>query len=412
MKKLCNRFLGQHEGATAVIFAMAAPVFLGISALAIDFSAYSKYQGRLQMAADTAVLSAAKELTLANADKTAIRAIAINYVRSNAGIIAKGAKVELKINAKDGSVAVRITKPWSPFFAQYFSKAITPVVVTATARVRSTGKICVIGLSKTGRAVVHMDDRAHLLAEKCGVYSNSENPKGLKIDDAGQLTAEFVCSAGGVKSHVSAEVFPVPVVDCPAVKDPLAERVAPTVGRCNHKNMEIRNTDTTLYPGVYCNGLNIQGNSKVALQPGIYIIKKGEFIVSDTATLDGTNVAFYLTKDATFKFNKQSTINLSAPKDGSLAGILFFESRKNSLDLTHKITSDNARMLLGTIYLSRGSLVVDAGAPVADKSAYTAIIVNSLKLKEGPVLHLNANYTATNIPVPTSLIGGDIILDR
>ena len=52
---------------------------------------------------------------------------------------------------------------------------------------------------------------------------------------------------------------------------------------------------------------------------------------------------FYLTGEATFKFKKDTVVSLSAPKDGALAGILFFEDRDNNADLVNKITSDDAR---------------------------------------------------------------------
>ncbi len=76
----------------------------------------------------------------------------------------------------------------------------------------------------------------------------------------------------------------------------------------------------------------------------------------------------------------------------------------------HKISSNNARNLLGTIYLSRSILLVDADAPVADASAYTAIITGRLWLQAGPTLTLNANYSKTTVPVPGGLMGTEPML--
>jgi hypothetical protein len=106
---------------------------------------------------------------------------------------------------------------------------------------------------------------------------------------------------------------------------------------------------------------------------------------------------------------------LTAPKDGSLAGLLFFEDRSATTNGTHSISSDDARVLLGTIYLSRGTLVVDASKPVADQSAYTAIVARTLRLKAGPNLVLNSDYGSTDIPVPAglkNLAGGRIALSN
>jgi hypothetical protein len=68
--------------------------------------------------------------------------------------------------------------------------------------------------------------------------------------------------------------------------------------------------------------------------------------------------------------------------------------------VTHWITSDDARNLLGTIYLPRGILTIDADKPVADRSAYTVIVARNIKLEAGPNLYLNTNYGMTDIPVP------------
>ena len=67
---------------------------------------------------------------------------------------------------------------------------------------------------------------------------------------------------------------------------------------------------------------------------------------------------------------------------------------------TYRIISDNARNLLGTIYLPAGRLVVDAKKPIADRSAYTIIVAKQVELFDGPNLYLNTNYSATDVPVP------------
>lgn len=113
-----------------------------------------------------------------------------------------------------------------------------------------------------------------------------------------------------------------------------------------------------------------------------------------------------------FAFESGSTIDLSAPKDGPLAGLLFFEDR-NVLPLRiHRISSNNARNLIGTIYLSQGILFINANAPVADNSAYTAFVVRSLQLQEGPHVVLHSDYDATEVPVPEGLIGGRVVLSQ
>jgi hypothetical protein len=194
-----------------------------------------------------------------------------------------------------------------------------------------------------------------------------------------------------------------------------------------------------LEPGVYCKGLKITDKAVVTLRPGIYIIKDGPLVVDKGATLEGADVGIYLTgRRSNLVFAAASTINLSAPKDGPLAGILIFDDPSGAkapaippyplpIPLVgellgalqpggppreHKILSDNARLLLGTIYMPQGRLIIDASKPIADKSAYTVMVVRRIDLHAGPNLVLNSDYSATEVPVPKGVgpYGNNIML--
>jgi hypothetical protein len=65
--------------------------------------------------------------------------------------------------------------------------------------------------------------------------------------------------------------------------------------------------------------------------------------------------------------------------------------------------SNNARKLVGTIYLSKGTFSVNSTQTVADQSEYTAIIVNKLDLAQAPRLVINTNYFSTDVPVPNGI---------
>jgi hypothetical protein len=90
-----------------------------------------------------------------------------------------------------------------------------------------------------------------------------------------------------------------------------------------------------------------------------------------------------------------------------------FEDRSAPQGETHQILSNDAHMLLGTIYLSRNRFHVAASAPVADQSAYTVVVANYFTLSQGPTMVLNANYGSTNIPVPNGVgPGGTAVLTQ
>ena len=136
------------------------------------------------------------------------------------------------------------------------------------------------------------------------------------------------------------------------------------------------------------------------------MIKDGRLALTGTSTMTGNGVGFYITGDALATvLTLQTHVSLPAPVSGPLAGLLFFEDRAVTAGLMHRISSDDARTLIGTIYLPRGSLLVDAKQPVAEQSAYTAIIAQSIELNSGPNLILNTNYDSSDVPVPSGIAG-------
>jgi len=99
-------------------------------------------------------------------------------------------------------------------------------------------------------------------------------------------------------------------------------------------------------------------------------------------------------------FSGTAAINFSGSETGAMAGLLFFADRAQPDGTAHKISSSLVLNLTGTIYLPTGDLTVDPNAAVAGKSAYTAIVVERIRVNNSSVLTLNSNYAATAVPVP------------
>jgi hypothetical protein len=98
----------------------------------------------------------------------------------------------------------------------------------------------------------------------------------------------------------------------------------------------------------------------VTLKPGVYIIKDGPLWLGGNATLTGVNVGFFFEGNGpAFDFGASTQISLTAPKTGPLAGILFFEQRSAKPGRTFAIRSKDAEQFEGTVYLSRGYLLVE-----------------------------------------------------
>ena len=403
-----------ERGTIAIIAAVALPALLFVTGVAVDFGMMSRQRSILQTIADGAVVAATRELAISSSNAGQIRAVADTYVsaegkRADGGFQAP-VVVDALVDSQAGTVTAVVEQQWQPFFAHLLDASVTPIVVRATAQIMTAEDVCILGLAKDAPRTVFVDHSARITGNDCGVYSNSKDTDAIRADDSGAISASLICAVGGVSGSGSA-FSPQPTTDCPPVYDPMVARPEPTVGGCDHSGMEIEDEDKTLYPGVYCGGLEINGNSKVTFSEGIYIISGGMFHVHGKAEVSGTHVAFYLADAAaTFEFNADTTVSLTAPKDGPMAGILFFDTRSATVGRKHVINSNNAHTLVGTFYLPKSTLLVDSQSPVASSSAFTAIVAYTLELQEKPHLVLNTDYDLTDVPVPTGLLAGRVML--
>jgi Flp pilus assembly protein TadG len=411
-----------NAGGVAATFGLLAPVLLMGIAAAVDYGMFERGRSRLQAQVDAAAIASAREMQMAQTDTARIAAVAENFVRSSE----PEASVATRVDATAMSVSVSAQKTYDPKIGAFFWAKAPTISATATARLSGSMPLCLLALEPKAPAAVSLEASALMTATGCMVYSDSTSPDGLQAKDYATLTAGLICTAGGKAKTSGATLTPSPVTDCPSMADPLRSRTPPSDTTCRFHNTVVSGVVQTLQPGVYCKGLTITGGAQVTLASGVYVIKDGPLIVEKGGILTGTQVGIYLTgRGSNLTFAADSTISLSAPKDGPLAGLLIFDDPAGTpapaippyaLPIPiiggivgsllagppreHKILSDNARILLGTIYMPQGRLIIDANKPIADKSAYTVLVVRRIDLHSGPNLILNSDYSATDVPVP------------
>jgi Flp pilus assembly protein TadG len=411
-----------NTGSILSTFGLVTPILLMGIAAAVDYGMFERGRSRLQAQVDAAAIAAAREMQLAQTNTARIVAVAENFVHNSE----PQATVTTRVDTTALSVTVSAHETYVPKIGAYFWAKAPTITATATAKLSGTMPLCLLALEPKAPATLELEQSAMMTATGCMVYSNSKSSGGLQAKDSATLKAGLVCTAGGRAKTAGATVTPDPVTDCPVMADPLRSRTPPSDTTCRFNNTVISGVVQTLQPGVYCKGLKITNGADVTLASGVYIIKDGPLIVDKGAILRGANVGFYLTgPTSNLTFAADSTISLSAPKDGPLAGLLIFDDPTGAsapaippfalpIPLVggllgklipgppreHKILSDNARMLLGTIYMPQGRLIIDANKPIADKSAYTVLVVQRIDLHSGPNLILNSDYSATDVPVP------------
>ena len=429
-------FGSDSKGGMTVVMVCSIAVLAILIGGIIDYMSLSSQKRDLQGVADRAAVAAAQELVAFKGTDGRVQSVAESFV--NASYTAPH-QTNAQIIENGKAVKVSITADAKTFFPGPMG-AVENVGAEAVAEIAGGGYVCMIGLDPKAASTIEMSDKARVTAEKCAIYSNSKNSASLTLHNLSRVKAELVCVAGGISGPDSAVSPNKPVTDCPPLQDPLRDRPEPNVGLVECDNVlggvlggKKSLTDSLLgkggvvsglteggdlvgkiapgllvtgkdelEPGVYCGGINVIGGD-VKLKPGTYILNNGGLVVANGGKLQGENVGFYLTGAAglsTIQFAASSTISLTAPKAGDMAGMLFFEDRDVLFKFPHVIASNNARNLVGTIYLPGNTLEIDAKNPIADQSDYTVIIAKQFTLTDGPELVLNTDYENSPIPVP------------
>lgn len=404
-------FWRDADGAVAIIAAGSLFAMVGMGALVVDGSNLYLVQNELQTMADEAALAAARHgATDTDRARAAARRLLERYAEPDAAE-ARVTTDQLEFGAWDAArrtfqpgagqpdaVAVTTRRAVTTFFAGLIGVRSVTLEAAAIARFGSAARTCLLTLDPSANRSARLDSNARITATGCNVHVNSSAARAIDLRSNARVTAAEINVVGGFGGAAN-RYTPRPTTGSAALDDPLAQRAAPTVGACNHNNREIKDITTVIAPGVYCGGLTIDGNARVTLQPGIYVMKDGKFRIDSNSRVTGTGVGFYLTgNNATLELNSNSVVDLRAPTSGALAGIVFFEDRTAPLLRTHRLDSNSIGRLEGAIYLSRGRLAMDSNSTIAASSAYTDIIVRQLDMNSNSHLVLNASYADSDVP--------------
>ncbi len=402
-------FAGNERGNVALLFAIVAPLLLAFVGAGVDYGRYYQARAALQNIADKSALIGARQYAITQPGANLPSVIAKQEADNGIGDepIVAGAIASATDDSTNASVTVSLTHSFKPTLFVSMFKSPIDLAVDATAQSLGSANICVIALEENSNNALLLQKDSQLTGDNCAIYSNSVNDSSLVSKDRAILSSVLNCTAGGYGGDLS-NYTPAPLTDCPKKDNPLVDRAGPSVGPCDHTDFEINDAMETLFPGVYCDGLAIKGNSKVTFSPGTYVIKDGVFLVDGTSSIDGVHVGFYFTgKAAKLKFTRDTSISLTAPTTGEMAGLLVLEDDSgNAGARVFEISSNDAKTLVGTVYLPKGRFYAAAQAEVAAESAYTAIIARRIELDSSVNLVLNSNYKATDVPVPVGIGGG------
>jgi Flp pilus assembly protein TadG len=135
---LLKRFCTDRGGGVALMVALATPCLLGGIVAAVEYSSLMARQAKLQLAADNAALTAARELTLTNTEDVRIVSVAkAAALSTSASGKAQGAQtsVEAEVVSSRSGVKVNVRETVPTIMGKLLSLPTADLRVTATAKV-------------------------------------------------------------------------------------------------------------------------------------------------------------------------------------------------------------------------------------------------------------------------------------
>lgn len=401
--RFASRLRRSERGSIALKFAFAGPAVILLGVGGIDLMAVHTAKARLQSIADAAALAGAPALALAT-DGSAARERAEAFVRGQMGewVEAPTYEASYEILDRGGQRAIRVLLRGhrTSFFANMLPPGGWNFVGDATASTAGLTPLCVLISGSNGVKLLNIKDSSQMKAPACLVHSNRDI-----LVEGGNITAasvQAVTTAGGsISPSASTGAAPIddPFADLDLERDPALGVVCSAMELANR--VKVSSGVHYVQAGRHCGGVEAYGTARVVLAPGEHFFLQGALVVKEDARLEGEDVVLFFDTASKFDFTDRALVSLDGRKTGPYAGIVMGAMRDNRQDFV--ISADHVESLLGVIYVPSARLIVDGDADVARDSAWTVIVAKEMQMKGTPSLFINANYDATDVPVPAGV---------
>jgi hypothetical protein len=383
-----KKFCGREDGQMVILVAILMGVLLLTIGLAMDAGALFSARRTMQKAADAGAWAGAVVL----------------YNGGSAASAQTAATTDTSINGYSGAAVTAVVPPTSgPYAGQstYIEVVITMNVPTrlippggglTTVRVRSVGGAApaangyaLMALNPTLCQSLHVSSNGNVNVSGGGVIVDSNCNPAADRTSGGNMFLTAPATANVVGGQVGFTGWNTGVAPAP---DPLANYpMPPTTGLPVFTNTVIGNTDQTLSPGVYVNGIVLGGSGSALLQPGMYILKDGGIQSSSGGGITGSGVTLFNTRSSYpgvggtcngINLTSSGSLNISAPVSGPYKGMLIYQDPACTAPLN--LSSNGAiNSVTGTIYAptaqanlsSNGSMTIN-GQLIVDNATVTS----------------------------------------
>lgn len=394
-----------RDGGVTPLTVLSLSLLVSVAAIAVDGGTLFEHRRHVQAAADAAALAAAADLFAnypanqgTDPKGTAAAAALANASAngfSNDGVESlvtvsvspqnyqSGSKVGQPVPA--GYVEVIVQYNAGRTFSGIFSSGAIPIRARAVARGQwapLSNSVTALNLSA---AAALSTSGASGLRINGGLQINSRSSSAVSLSGlAGLITSQITlnpASGNGLISSILSFLggllqSPPPITTSPPIPDPLRYLPAPDPVKLGLSTqpttVPISSGNVDLYPGVYTNGLTVNGPATVTLHanadgtPGIYYLQGG-LSVSSSATVQTaageTGVMIYndwQTSSNTINVSGSANLTLVPPASGTYQGISIFQKRGtfSSPAPALNMSGSGSFNVTGTLYAAHAAVIV------------------------------------------------------
>lgn len=384
-------WLGDRRGNVALIFTLLLPGLLLCGLGAIELNQVLADRRRTQDVADSAALMGASQLgvTPNGADQRA-QAYALAQLGDVQAHAAVSATATTGQSDGGATMTVAIDTQRPSFFGDILPPGGFHTRVASTAAAVSSAPLCVLGVANQSYDLIQVNSPSQVQAGQCMVHSNAN----LTATSGATIEA----SANEAGGSASGSITQAASTSAPRVADPFASLNTGTPS-CSGAPTKSISSSQALAAGTY-GSINIQGNATVTLSGTYYLC--GTLTISGNAEVTGTDTVLVFEQGATLSFGgAKATLDLSGRKSGPLAGFALIVDRGYAGTFT--LMSDSISGLTGTVYSPSATLAVQGGQKSGASSPWTVIVAENITVDGGAQLVINANYSASSVPVPTGV---------
>ena len=360
-----RRLRDDRRGASLLVTAIALPVIVGSMGLAVDAYQWTVTKRQIQQSADSAAIAGAY---------AAVQGTDVDAAVSDAAAASTGAGASvtatLSPEGHDGdpyAVGVEITEPGAMFFTSLFMKHPIAITARATATVAEAGNFCVYALGSDDPSGIELKRDTTVEAD-CRMATNAGGPAAVTADPSAKLAAERLLAFGGIGGGGAMDSANMRAFAMKQ-KDPMRGVDMPEIPNSGCPNITLNNDyqGGSVKPG--CFG-NLVINGRVDLEPGNYILNRGNLLIGPSASITCDGCSFFLTSDGEggddhsigrVKIDPGASVDLTAPRDGDYAGVLMYQDRRASeddKDQESSIAASASSHLNGILYFPSRPLTV------------------------------------------------------